>query len=133
MRHAPWIVLLSLLSTSASAQEKTVESGLYEVVTKSGKGPADTTRVCVDAKDIVRSMSPEVDKNCKRERAVVADGKVEFATTCPDTTMTMAGTYTPTGWTTDGKVVVKGNGDDDPMTIESHVTAKRIAETCKAG
>ena len=133
MRKASWIVLLSLLSAPVFAQEKTVEPGLYEVVTKSGKGPADTTRVCVDAKDIVRGMSPEVDKGCKRERSVVADGKVEFATTCPDTTMTMSGTYTPTSWAIDGKVVVKGHGDDDPMTIESHVTAKRVAEACKAG
>lgn len=128
-----WVVLLSLASASVFAQEKTVAPGLYEVVTTAGKGPADTTRVCLDAKDIVSGMRPEVDKNCKRERAVVADGKVEFSTTCPDTTMTMVGTYTPTGWAIDGKVVVKGNGDDDPMTIASHVTAKRIAEICKAG
>ena len=131
MRHASWIVLLSLVTASAVAQEKTLEPGLYEVVTTSGKGPADTTRVCLDAKDIVKGLSPEVDKNCKRERSVVAGGKLDFATTCPDTTMTMSGTYTATSYVIDGKVVVKGNGDDDPMTIETHIAAKRVAEICK--
>lgn len=125
-----WIVLLSLVSAPALAEEKTVEPGLYEVVTTSAKGPADTTRVCVDAKDVARAMSPEVDKGCKRERSVVADGKLDFATSCPDTTMNLAGTYTSTGWALDGRVVVKGHGDDDPMTIQSHVTAKRIADRC---
>lgn len=133
MRNASWIVLLSLVSASAVAQEKTLEPGLYEVVTKSGKEPANTARICLDAKDIVKGLSPEVDKNCKRDRSVVAGGKLDFATTCPDTTMTMTGSYTPTSYVIDGKVVVKGNGDDDPMTIESHITAKRVAESCKAG
>ena len=122
-----------LVSTFAFAQEKTLEPGLYEVVTKSGKGPPDTTRVCLDAKDLVKGLSPEVDKNCKRERSVVADGKLEFATTCPDTTMTLTGTYTSTSYAMDGKEVVKGHGDDDPMTIGTHVTGKRVAEACKGG
>ena len=137
MRNASWIVPLSmtlaLASTPLFAQEKTLEPGLYEVLTSLGKGPADRTRVCLDAKDIVKGLSPDVDKNCKRERSVVAGGKLDFATTCADTTMTMTGTYTPTSYVIDGKVVVKGNGDDDPMTIVSHITAKRVAESCKAG
>lgn len=45
----------------------------------------------------------------------------------------VGGTYTPTGYTMDGNVVVKGHGDDDPLTIASNITAKRIAETCKPG
>ncbi len=133
MHNAPWIVLLSLASPPVFAQEKTIEPGLYEVVTKSGKGPADTTRICLNAKDIVKGLRPDLAENCKQDRAVMGNGKLEFATTCPDTTMTMTGTYTPTSYVIDGKVVVKGNGDDDPMTIESHITAKRVAETCKAG
>ena len=133
MRNAPWIVLLSLASSPLLAQQKTIEPGLYEIVTRSTKGPADTTRVCLDAKDITKGLSPEVDKNCKRERSVVADGKLDFATTCPDTTMTMTGTYTPTTFAMDGEVVVKGHGDDDPMTLQTHITGKRVAEACKAG
>ena len=133
MRNASWIVLLSLASPPVFAQEKMIEPGLYEVVTKSGKSPPDTSRICLNAKDIVKSLRPDLAENCKQDRAVIADGKLEFVTTCPDTTMTMTGTYTPTSYVIDGKVVVKGNGDDDPMTIESHITAKRIAETCKAG
>lgn len=133
MRDASRFVLLCLMSGPVLAQEKTLEPGLYEVVTRSGKGPVDTARICLDAKDLARSLSPEVDKNCRHERSVVADGKLDFATICPDTSVTMTGTYTPTGYTLDGKEVVKGHGDDDPMTIESHVTAKRVAETCTAG
>ena len=130
MRHASWLVLLSLLTASAVAQEKTLEPGLYDVVTKSGKGPADTTRVCLDAEDIVKGLMPEVDKNCKRERSVVAGGKLDFATTCPNTTMTMTGTYTATSYVIDGKVVVKGNGDEDPMTIKTRITARRVENEC---
>ena len=77
MRNASWIVLLSLASSPLLAQQKTIEPGLYEVVTRSTKGPADTTRVCLDAKDITKGLSPEVDKNCKRDRSVVADGKLD--------------------------------------------------------
>ena len=101
-------------------------------MTKTGREPAQTTRVCLDAKDIVNGLSPEVDRNCKRERSVVAGGKVEFTTSCPDTTMTMTGTYTATSYMIDGQVVVKGNGDDDPMTIRSRIVANRIAAACKA-
>ena len=133
MRNALGIVVLALAGSTAFAQEKTLEPGLYQIKTKSAKGPADVTRVCLDPKDIVKGLSPEVDKNCKRERAVVAGGKLDFVTTCPDTTMTMSGTYTPNSYVIEGKVVVKGNGDDDPMTLETHITGKRVAEVCKGG
>jgi hypothetical protein len=133
MRNASWIVRLSRASTPAFAQQKTIEAGLHEMVTKSSMGPANAARICLDAKDIVKGPSPEGGKNCKRERSVVAGGKNDFATTCPDTTRTMTGTDTPTSDVIDGTVVVKGNDDDDPMTMESHITAKRVAETCNAG
>lgn len=131
MRNASWIIVLSLASAPVIAQEKTIEPGLYEVVTKSSMGPATTARMCLNAKDIANGLAPAVDTNCKRVRSTVAGGKLDFATTCPDMTMTMTGTYTSTSYVIDGKIVMKG--DDDPMTMESHITAKRVAESCKAG
>jgi hypothetical protein len=129
MRNALGIILLSLASAPVIAQEKTIEPGLYEVVTKSSMGPATTARICLSAKDIVNGLNPAPDKNCKRVRSTVAGGKLDFATTCPDMTMTMTGSYMATSYVIDGKVVIKG--DDDPMTMESHITAKRVAESCR--
>jgi hypothetical protein len=64
------------------------------VVTKSSMGPATTARMCLNTKDIANGLAPAVDKNCKRVRSTVAGGKLDFATTCPDMTMTMTGTRT---------------------------------------
>lgn len=130
MRNASWIVVvLSLTSAPLMAEDRTIEPGLYEVTTKSSMGAAQTARVCLTAKDIVNGLNPVTDQNCKRVRSIVAGGKLDFATTCPDMSMTMTGSYTPTSYVIDGKITIKG---DDPMTMESHIAAKRVAETCKA-
>ena len=130
MRNASWIVLLSLASMPVIAQEKTIEPGLYEITTKTAAG-TNTVRQCLTTKDIVSGLDPALDPGCKRTRSTMTGGRFDVATTCPDMTSTMTGTYTPTSYAIDGKVVMKG--DDDPMTIESHIVAKRVAESCKAG
>ena len=129
MRNASWIVLLSLAATPVLGEEKTIEPGLYEITTKTAAG-TNTVRQCLTAKDVVAGLNPALDKGCKRVRSTIAGGKFDFATTCPDMAMTMTGTYTPTSYAIDGKVVMKD--DDTPVTMESHITARRVAEACKA-
>ena len=130
MRNRSWAIALSLVTTTVVAAEPTIQPGLYEIVTKSDLGSAQTARKCLTAADVTKGLQPDLPKECKSVRAVVAGGKLDFATTCPDMSMTMTGTYTATSYVIDGKVVMKG---DDPMTMASHITAKRIAEACKAG
>ncbi|MEO8937956.1 MAG: DUF3617 family protein [Burkholderiaceae bacterium] len=131
MRNASWIIVLSLTSVQAFAEERTIEPGLYEVVTKAGAGGATTARVCLTADNIASGLQPsDPGKGCKKIRSVVADGKLDFATTCPDMTMTMTGSYTSTSYVVDGKLEMKG--DDGPTTIDTHITAKRISTSCNA-
>jgi hypothetical protein len=128
MRNRSWIIALTLASTSVVAAEKTIEPGLYELVTKSNLGGTQTARRCLTAADIEKGFQTDLPKECKSTRAVVAGGKIDFATTCPDMSMITTGTYTANSYTIDGKVQMKG---DDPMTIESHITGKKISDTCK--
>lgn len=132
MRNASWIIVLSLASAQAFAAEKTIEPGLYEVVTTAGDAGATTTRACLTANSIASGLQPsDPGKGCKTTRSVAAGGKLDFATTCSDMTLTMTGTYTATSYVVDGKLQMKG--DDGPTTIETHITAKRISASCNAG
>jgi hypothetical protein len=129
MRNRSWVIALILASTNAVAVDRTIEPGLYEVVTKSNMGGTQTARRCLTATDIDKGFQTDLPKECKSTRAVVAGGKLEFATTCPDMSMTTTGTYTANSYAIDGKITMKG--DDDPMTIESHITGKKVSDTCK--
>ena len=126
MRKASWLIGLSLLSSAGLAADKTIEPGFYEIVTKSDAG-TNTTRKCLTSNDIVAGLNPDLGKTCKSLRSVAAGGKFDFATACPDVTLTMTGTYTPTGYAIDGKLTPKRGGDPP---LETHITAKRIAENC---
>lgn len=133
MHKASWMVLLSLASTAVFAEDKTIEPGLYEVVTKSvmggsSMGEPTTAQMCLTSKDIANGLAPALDKNCKWVRNVTAGGKLDYATTCPDSTMTATGSYTPTGYLLDGKIVMKDGGDT--MVLETHIAARRVREKC---
>ncbi len=132
MHKRSWIIAPMLASTCAIAADTTIDAGLYEVVTTSTLVGTQTARRCLTQADIAKGFQTDnLPKDCRSTRAVIAGGKLDFATTCPDMTMTMTGTYTANSYAIDGKVQMKG--DDDPMTIESHITGKKIADTCKGG
>jgi hypothetical protein len=129
MRRISWAIALacSMACTmaAASAADATIEPGLYEIVTKTSPGSPQTERRCLTAADITKGLqASDLGKGCKSIRAVVAGGKIDFATTCPDMAMTSTGSYTATSYTIDGKVQIKG--DDEPMTIESHIAGKKV-------
>ena len=133
MHKASWMVVLSLLAAPVMADEKTIDPGLYDVVTTSLMGGASmgaptTARMCLTAKDIANGLAPALEKNCKWVRNVAANGKLDYATTCPDSTMVETGTYTSTGYLLDGKITMKDG--TETMVLETHIAAKRVKEKC---
>jgi Protein of unknown function (DUF3617) len=129
--HKPSLALLLSLVASAAAAADTIDAGLYEIVTKANVGPAQTVQKCFSAADVVKGFTAtDLPKECKVIRSTVGGGKVEYAATCPDMTMTMTGTYTSTGYQITGKTKIKSDDDDPAMTIESNITAKKIG-ACK--
>jgi hypothetical protein len=130
MQRIQWAIALTLTATIASAAESTIQPGLYEVVAKTSLGPAETSRKCMTAAEISKGMQPQgLPKECKVTHSTLANGKVDFATSCPDTTTTMKGTYTATSYVMDA--TMRSTAGGKPVEITSHVTAKKIAATCK--
>ena len=140
MRKRSWVIAgicagalcSSLAPNIVFAADRTIDPGLWEVTTKADiGGPAQTARRCMTTTDIANGFATDsLPKDCKFTKSVVSGGKLDFASTCPDMSMTMSGTYTPTSYVIDGKIVMKG---DDPMTMTSHITGRKIADACKGG
>jgi uncharacterized protein DUF3617 len=125
-----WALALTLMATMASAGESMIEPGLYEVVAKTSLGPAETSRKCMTAAEIAKGMQPQgLPKECKITHNTLGNGKLDFATSCPNMTTTMTGTYTATSYVMDAKMSSTAGGKATEVT--SHVTAKKIGATCK--
>ena len=129
MRTTSWLILLSVAAAPVLAEEKTIDPGFYEVVTTSSMqgqsmGPPTKAQMCLTSKDVEKGLSPALAKNCTRVRNVTAGGKLDYAMTCPDSTTTMTGSYTSTGYLIDGKITMKDGGET--MLIETHIVAKRL-------
>ena len=133
MHKMSWLVALSVVTGPALAEEKTIDPGFYEVVTKTtmqgvSAGDPTTARMCLTASDVAKGLAPALDKGCTWKRNVTGGGKLEFATTCPDSTMVATGSYTSTGYVIDGKITMKDGGET--MMMETHITAKRLRDKC---
>lgn len=118
------------MSLTAFAAGPTLEPGLYEVTTKMEGSEPETTRKCVTAAEIAKGMQPgNVAKDCRITRNTMADGKLNFASTCSDATMTMSGAYTTTTFTAD--MTLHGTAGGKSYAFASHTVAKKIGGACK--
>lgn len=131
MHRRLFLMLASLAVATTARAADSIEPGLYEIATRMSDAAPVSQRRCITAADIAKGLeSDALPQDCRKTRGTLANGRVDYAATCPDATLAMTGSYTATTFTMDSRMQGKTGGR--PFRLETHVTARKVADRCPA-